>query len=141
MKIKKGELLELRITDMAYGGKGVARVDGFAVFVDRAMPLDLVNARIIKKKESYAEARVVETIEPSPFRIDPACMYSGHCGGCKWQFLDYEKQLEYKQQHVVDSVERIGFIHGVTVHPVIPSSTMENIKVRIKVLFVLYLSP
>lgn len=122
MKIKKGELLELRITDMAYGGKGVARVDGFAVFVDRAMPLDLVRARIIKKRKSYAEARVVEIIKPSPFRIDSACMYSEYCGGCKWQFLAYEKQLEYKQQHVVDSLERIGLISGITVHPVIPSS-------------------
>lgn len=121
MGIKKGQTLELRISDIAFGGKGLARVNGMAVFVDGGAPLDLVDARIIKKKKSYAEARIVSIKEPSPYRIDPPCMYSGYCGGCKWQFLAYDRQLEFKQRHVIDSIEHIGLIHDPVVHKTIPS--------------------
>ena len=121
MKVKKGQLVELEISGIAFGGRGLARVNGLAVFVDGAVPLDLVIARIVKKKKQYAEARVHTLVTPSPFRIPADCMYSGFCGGCKWQFLDYSKQLEYKQQHVLESIERIGLIRDVPVHPTIPS--------------------
>jgi 23S rRNA (uracil1939-C5)-methyltransferase len=121
MKIKKGQLLELEVSGIAFGGKGIAKINGLTVFVEKAVPMDHVLARIVKKKKQYAEARVDTLNKPSPFRITPNCMYSGFCGGCKWQFLHYDKQLEYKQQHVVDSIERIGQIHGVQVHPTIPS--------------------
>ena len=121
MKVKKGQLIELEISGIAFGGKGLARVGGLAVFVDKAVPLDIVIARIIKRKKNYAEAHVHTMLKASPFRIDPPCMYSGFCGGCKWQFLNYDKQLEYKQQHVVESIERIGLIRDVPVNPTIPS--------------------
>lgn len=121
MKIKKRQEIELEITDMAFGGKGLAKVDGYAVFVDQAVPSDRVLARIIKKKKNFAQARIIELIEPSPQRIEPPCSYAGYCGGCKWQFLTYEDQLKYKQQHVAESLEHIGLIHGVTVHPTIAS--------------------
>jgi 23S rRNA (uracil1939-C5)-methyltransferase len=121
MAIKKGQQLELKITDIAFGGKGLARVNGLAVFVQQAIPLDVVIARITKKKKQYAEARIDTLLEPSPFRITPPCIYSGFCGGCKWQFMKYEKQLEYKQQHVVESFEHIGLIKDVSVHATIPS--------------------
>ena len=124
MPIKKGRLYELKITDIAFGGKGLARVDGFAVFVDQAIPGDLVSARITKKKKNYAEARVDALVEPSPFRIKPPCPYSGFCGGCKWQFLKYDMQILYKQQHVLDSIEHIGLIKDVPVHPTISSGTI-----------------
>jgi 23S rRNA (uracil1939-C5)-methyltransferase len=122
MTVKKGQQLELKISEIAFGGKGLAKVDGFAVFVDQAVPLDLVTVRIIKKKKNYAEARIISLIEPSPFRINPPCIYSGFCGGCKWQFLRYDKQLEYKRQHVIDALEHIALIKGVPVHPAIPSN-------------------
>ncbi|MDM8524153.1 23S rRNA (uracil(1939)-C(5))-methyltransferase RlmD [Desulfococcaceae bacterium HSG8] len=121
MSVKKGQTFEIEITDIAFGGKGLARIDGLAVFVDQAVPSDHVKIRITKKKKNYAEARVLELIKPSPLRTDPPCRYSGHCGGCKWQFLGYEKQLHYKQQHVAESLEHIGGIQGVLVHPTIPS--------------------
>ncbi|MCP4352733.1 MAG: 23S rRNA (uracil(1939)-C(5))-methyltransferase RlmD [Desulfobacterales bacterium] len=124
MAIKKGQLLDLKISDIAFGGKGLARADDLVVFVDQAVPLDCVSVRITKKKKNYAEARVVELLESSPFRINPLCRYSGYCGGCKWQFLEYSRQLEYKQQHVAESLEHIGLIHGVPVHPVIPSESV-----------------
>ena len=121
MKIKKGQLLELEVYGIAFGGKGIAKVNGLTVFVEKAVPMDHVLARIVKKKKQYAEARVDNLNKPSPFRVTPRCRYSGFCGGCKWQFLHYDKQLEYKQQHVMDSIERIGQIYGVPVHPTIPS--------------------
>jgi len=121
MKVHKGQLLELKISSLAFGGKGFARINGLAVFVDQALPLDTVIARIIKRKKQYAEAVVDTLIEPSPFRTSPPCMYSGFCGGCKWQFLVYEKQLDYKRQHVVESFEHIGLMPGVLVHPTTPS--------------------
>jgi len=121
MKIKKGQLLELEISRIAFGGRGIGKINGLTVFVEKAVPMDHVVARIVKKKKQYAEALIDSLIEPSPFRITAKCVYSGFCGGCKWQFLKYNKQLEYKHQHVVESIERIGQIHGVTVHPTIPS--------------------
>ena len=121
MPVTKGQRIELEISGIAFGGKGLARVNGLAVFVDQAVPLDIVIARITKKKKQYAEARIDTLVEPSPFRTTQPCTYSGFCGGCKWQFLNYEKQLIYKQQHVVESLEHIGRIQGVCVHATIPS--------------------
>jgi 23S rRNA (uracil1939-C5)-methyltransferase len=121
MKIKKGQLFEVDITDVAFGGRGLARLDGLAVFVDQAIPGDRATIRIYKKKKNYAEARVVELIESSPYRIKAPCAYSGFCGGCKWQFLVYDQQLIYKRQHVLESLEHIGLIKDVVVHPTIPS--------------------
>lgn len=121
MKITKGIQLEVEITDVAFGGKGLARLDGLVVFVDQAVPGDVVSIRIYKKKNNYAEARVVDLIRSSPFRIEPPCEYSGYCGGCKWQFLKYEQQLLYKRQHVLESLEHIGLFKDVTVHKTIPS--------------------
>jgi 23S rRNA (uracil1939-C5)-methyltransferase len=121
MKIRKGQLLELNISGITFGGKGLARADGLVVFVDQAVPLDLVVARVNKRKKQYAEASIESLLKPSPFRISPPCIYSGHCGGCKWQFLGYERQLIYKRQHVIESLEHIGRMRDVPVHPTIPS--------------------
>jgi 23S rRNA (uracil1939-C5)-methyltransferase len=121
MNIKKGQLFKLDISGIAFGGKGIAKINGLTVFVEKTVPMDHVIARIVKKKKQYAEALIETLITPSPYRISAKCVYSGFCGGCKWQFLQYDKQLEYKQQHVLESIERIGQIHGVPVHPTIPS--------------------
>jgi 23S rRNA (uracil1939-C5)-methyltransferase len=121
MTVKKGETIQLSISGVAFGGKGLSRVDGLTVFVEQAVPGDLVLARIVKKKKNYAEARVIELRESSPSRIVPPCPYSGICGGCTWQFLVYARQLEHKRQHVSESLAHIGGIEGVAVHPTIPS--------------------
>jgi 23S rRNA (uracil1939-C5)-methyltransferase len=121
MKVKKGDHLELEITDVAFGGKGFAKVDGLAVFVDQAVPRDRVIARVTRKKKNFAESRVLKILDPSPDRVVAPCPYSGTCGGCTWQFLDYEKQLQYKRQHVAESIVHIGRIEGVPVHRTIPS--------------------
>ncbi len=121
MKIKKGLQAQVEITDVAFGGRGLARLDGMAVFVDQTVPGDHVIIRIFRKKKNYAEARVIDLIQSSPFRIIAPCEYSGFCGGCKWQFIKYEQQLLYKRQHVLDSLEHIGGIRDLTVHDTIPS--------------------
>ena len=121
MKIKKGLQVEAEITDIAFGGRGLFRLNGMAVFVDQTVPGDCVILRIFRKKKNYAEAKVIEHIRSSPFRITAPCEYSGFCGGCKWQFLKYEQQLIYKRQHVQDALEHIGHIKDAVVHPTIPS--------------------
>lgn len=107
-----GDLVDLDIATLAYGGQGVARVDDFVVFVRGAVPGDRVRARVTRRKKSHAEARTVELLSPSPRRVSPACTHFADCGGCEWQTLDYAAQLEFKQQQVVDSLLRLGHLEG-----------------------------
>jgi 23S rRNA (uracil1939-C5)-methyltransferase len=121
MKVKKGQQLEVEICDIAFGAKGLVRVNGMAIFVDQAIPGDQVLIRITRRKKNYAEARVMDYLKASPDRIHPPCVYSGFCGGCKWQFLEYEIQLRYKRRHVCDSLRHIGKLEDIRVHPTMPS--------------------
>jgi 23S rRNA (uracil1939-C5)-methyltransferase len=121
MIIKKGQYFEVEITDLAFGGRGLTRLEGLTVFVDQAVPGDCAGICITKKKKNYAEASLVRLIKPSVDRITPPCEYSGFCGGCRWQFLRYDRQLAYKRQHVADCLEHIGIIKKTPVHPTIPS--------------------
>jgi 23S rRNA (uracil1939-C5)-methyltransferase len=121
MTVEKREEYEITISDMAYGGRGVGRINGFTVFVDKTVPLDVARVKVIRKKAAYAEAVLVNIIHPSPYRMTPPCTYSDICGGCKWQFIKYEEQLRFKEKQVRDSIERIGGISNILIHPVIPS--------------------
>ena len=121
MHWKKGQILDVEISDLAFGGRGVAKPDGVVIFVDQAAPLDRMKVRITRKRKNYLEARPVELLQPSPFRTEPPCPYSGTCGGCKCQFLQYDRQLEYKRRQVSDALERIGQITDAAVHPTIAS--------------------
>ena len=108
-KIKRGKDLEVTVTELAYGGKGVAKLDdGFPVFVERGLPGEVVRARITKKKKAYAEARKLNTISPPDDEVEAPCPAFGTCGGCKLQNLAYRKQLQYKGDQVRDLVQRIG---------------------------------
>lgn len=121
MSLRKGDTLDLEIDKMAYGGQGVGKVDGFVVFVRGAVPGDKLRARIFKKKRAYAHAVITELISPSPDRVQAPCPYSGHCGGCQWQHVRYERQLAYKKEHVKESVHHIAGLKQVVVHDTIPS--------------------
>jgi 23S rRNA (uracil1939-C5)-methyltransferase len=121
MSIQKGQLLDVAISDVAYGGKGIVHIEGFAVFVDQAVPGDRARIIITRKKKNYAEARVMSLLQPSSDRVAAPCPYSGVCGGCKWQFLDYDRQLVYKRRHVAESLAHIGLIKDATVHPTLAS--------------------
>jgi 23S rRNA (uracil1939-C5)-methyltransferase len=121
MPIKKRKTYELEIIDLAFGGKGLAKPDGFPVFIDRCVPGDLVFVKITKKKKSWAEGKLIQILKPSELRQEGRCKYCKFCGGCKWQQLPYELQLEYKKRHVTESIEHIGRLKGVPVTDVIPS--------------------
>jgi 23S rRNA (uracil1939-C5)-methyltransferase len=121
MRIRKKDMVELWVDRMAYGGSGVARLDGLVILVRGAFPGDRVMARIVKKKKDYALAELLEVIDPSPDRVGAPCPYSGYCGGCDFQALKYERQLEYKKEQIKDSMARIGSLAGIPIHDVIPS--------------------
>ena len=120
-KIIKRTDIELKIEKLAFGGKAVARVDGFVVFVDRAVPGQTVKARITRKKRNYAEARVIETLSQSPDYLPPVCPHFGICGGCHWQDISYEAQLYWKRAHVVECLGHIAGAGETEVAPIIAS--------------------
>ena len=124
MKLQKGQTLELNIQKMAYGGRGIARLNGFVIFVRGTVPGDRILARIYKKKKDYAEATLLEILDASLDRIEADCPYAGYCGGCQWQHVGYEKQLTFKREHVKEPLEHIAGLKNVVVRPLIPS---ENI--------------
>ncbi|MGB8658023.1 MAG: 23S rRNA (uracil(1939)-C(5))-methyltransferase RlmD [Candidatus Zixiibacteriota bacterium] len=108
MNINKKDILELEISDLAYGGTSVAKVDGLVVLVTGGIPGDLVRAQITKKKTNYAEAKVLQIMKESEFRTKPACSHFGLCGGCTWQDLKYEEQLKFKTKQVKETLKHIG---------------------------------
>ncbi len=121
MARRKREPLTLEgveITAVAAEGKAVARVEGMVVFVPFAVPGDVADLRVTKKKHSYAEAEVIRFLRLSPLREEPFCPHFGVCGGCKWQCLPYGEQLRWKQAQVVDSLERIGKLTLPQVSPI-----------------------
>lgn len=118
---KRGEELELAIEKFADRGKSLARLGGRVVFVAGAVPGDRVRAVITKSKKSYAEARLVEVIQPSALRTEPRCFYFPTCGGCKWQHVRYEAQIEAKRQGVEEALIHEGGFEGIEVAPAIGS--------------------
>lgn len=119
MSLKKGSEVELLIESAAFKGKGVAKHNNIAVFVPDTAPGDKVLARIVKRKKSYREAKLLEILEPSPDRIDPRCRHASECGGCTWQHLPYQIQLQIKQQQVADHMERIAHLDPSIVRTII----------------------
>lgn len=121
-KKKPLPLLEnITITDVAAEGKAIAKVDGLAVFVPYAVPGDVVDLQIKRKKHSYAEAEIARMITPSADRTEPFCPHFGVCGGCKWQCLPYRLQLHHKQKQVEETLRRIAKVALPEVSPIIGS--------------------
>ncbi len=108
-----GSEIEIKIEKTVFEGKSIARVNGFVIFVRNVVPGDVVRVKIMKLKKSYAEAEPVEIIQKSNLRVEPRCKFFGVCGGCKWQNLEYNAQLEFKRDHVIESFERIGGFKGI----------------------------
>ena len=108
MQIQKGQSVDMEISAMAFGGSGIGRYEGMAVFVEGTVPGDKVQASFTRIKKKFGEAKLVKIIKTSPDRVTARCPYSGVCGGCHFQYLKYEKQLEIKHQHTIDALERIG---------------------------------
>src|SRR3954463_10085895 len=124
----RGDELDLSVDSLAYGGNGVARRDGYVVFVADAVPGDRVRAVVTKSKRSYAEARTVAVLEPSPDRVPPVAHHPArappvaHPPGAPWQVLPYERQLEVKAEQVADALARIGRLAGFEQEPIVPAA-------------------
>jgi 23S rRNA (uracil1939-C5)-methyltransferase len=117
---RKNIILEnVLVENYAAEGKSLARVDGKVIFIEKAVPGDVVNLRLGKSKKDWAEGQVTAYKEYSPDRVTPFCPHFGVCGGCQWQMLPYEKQLQYKQQQVADNLERIGKLPLPPMFPII----------------------
>src|SRR5690348_8523905 len=119
--VMKGEELELDVESLAYGGNGVARLDGFVVFVRRGLPGDVVRARVTKVKRSHAEALATEVLVAGPARVEAPCAHYPACGGCRFQDLDYAVQVEAKEQQVREALRRIAGIAEPPLEPIVPA--------------------
>jgi 23S rRNA (uracil1939-C5)-methyltransferase len=118
----RGEVLTLDVDSLAYGGKGVARRNGYVVFVAGALPGDRVTAEVTKAKRGYAEAQAREIVRESPDRVPPRCDHGGEpCPGAPWQGLVYEEQLRHKRAQVEDALTRLGGLEGFELEPIEPA--------------------
>jgi 23S rRNA (uracil1939-C5)-methyltransferase len=127
----RGELLTLDVESLAYGGKGIARRNGYVVFVAGALPGDRVTAEVTRAKRGYAEASTTEILRASPDRVPPRCDHGGEpCPGAPWQGLAYEEQLRHKRSQVEDSLVRLGGLDGFELEPIEP--TIEQWRYRNK---------
>ena len=121
--VARDQELELHVDSLAYGGNGVARLNGFVVFVRRGLPGDTVRARVTKVKRSHAEALAVEVLEPGAKRVEAPCAHYPACGGCRFQDLAYDAQLEAKQDQVRDALRRIGGLEEPPLEPIVPAES------------------
>lgn len=119
--------IETEITDLSHDGRGVARVEGKAVFVRGALPGERVRAQVHRRHRAFDEANVVEVLEPSADRVEPGCAHFGVCGGCVLQHLSPERQIEAKQRTLLENLERIG---GVRPRRVLPAMQGEPWRYR-----------
>ena len=118
-KNKRITIENIVVTDYAAQGKALARHEGKVIFIEGAVPGDVVDLLLTKNKKDFAEARVLKLVTPSADRVTPFCMHFGVCGGCKWQMLPYEKQLQYKQQEAEQNLLRIGKVSGAQMLPIV----------------------
>jgi tRNA/tmRNA/rRNA uracil-C5-methylase (TrmA/RlmC/RlmD family) len=126
-------IVDLKIRDIAFGGKGVARENGKAVFVPYTIEGETVSAEVVREKKQFAEAELVNIKESSPHRVPPECPYFGRCGGCAYQHIDYEHQLAIKWRQVRDVLQRIGKLKDIPMRPIIPSPKQYGYRSRITV--------
>jgi tRNA/tmRNA/rRNA uracil-C5-methylase (TrmA/RlmC/RlmD family) len=126
-------VVDLEIEDIAFGGKGVGRENGKAVFVPHTIEGETVSAEIVREKRQFAEAELVEVKESSPDRVEPQCPYFGRCGGCAYQHISYEHQLAIKWRQVRDALQRIGKLKDVPMRPIIASRKQYAYRNRITV--------
>jgi len=125
--------VELKIEDIAFGGKGVARDEGKAVFIPFTIEGERVTAKIVREKKQFAEAELVDLIEPSLARVTPECPYFGGCGGCSYQHISYAHQLELKARQVEQAMRRIGRLAEPPMRPIVPSPLPYGYRNRITI--------
>ncbi len=130
--------LELHVDSLAYGGNGVARLNGFVVFVRRGLPGDTVRARVTKVKRNHAEALATEVLVPGPNRVDAPCAHYPACGGCRFQDLAYEAQLRSKADQVADALRRLGGFADAPLEPIVPAASVFGYRNKLEYSFTQY---
>jgi 23S rRNA (uracil1939-C5)-methyltransferase len=133
--VRKGDEVEVRIDSLAYGGNGVGRLDGFVVFVRGGLPGDLVRARATKVKRGFAEASRTALLEPGPDRVEAPCRHFGVCGGCRFQDLAYERQLDAKHAQVRDALVRLGGFADPPLEPIVPARSVYGYRNKLEYSF------
>ena len=133
--VSKGDELELTIDSLAYGGNGVARLNGFVVFVRRGLPGDTVRAQVTKVKRGFAEAIATEVLSPGPNRVEAPCAHFGTCGGCRFQDLAYEAQIASKHEQVRDALVRIGGVADPPLEPILPAESQFHYRNKLEYSF------
>lgn len=134
-QIKKNMVVSVEVDDLAYGGMGVGRVDGFVFFIERALPGDLVRAKVFKKASNHAQCFIEELVRPSPLRIDAPCKLFGTCGGCAWQNLDYAEQLRWKAKQAAGVLRHISGQEIPESLPIIGSPNIWNYRNKMEFTF------
>ena len=137
MSRNKKEIIipDVTVSDAGAEGNAIVRVDGMVVFVPFAVPGDVIDLKIFKKKKKYAEGRVLALKQASPMRVEPVCSHFGTCGGCKWQCMSYEAQLRYKQQQVRDNLERLGHVDTTQMRPICGSERIFEYRNKLEFTF------
>jgi 23S rRNA (uracil1939-C5)-methyltransferase len=133
--MKYFKIEDLEIIDAGGEGKAVGKNEGLTVFVPFAVPGDIVDVEVFKKKKGYAEARILNIKTKSPHRIEPKCAHFGLCGGCKWQILDYKTQLKFKQKQVEDCFRHLGKFEFPPILPIIPSKNQYEYRNKLEYTF------
>jgi 23S rRNA (uracil1939-C5)-methyltransferase len=126
-------IVDLTIEDIAFGGKGVARENGKAVFIPFTIDGEKISARIVREKKQFAQAEIVDLRESSPHRVEAPCPYFRRCGGCAYQHIDYEHQLAIKWRQARDVLQRIGKLKDIPMRPIVASPTAYAYRNRITV--------
>lgn len=125
----------VEIIDIAEEGKGVAKHDNLVLFIERAVPGDIVDVELQRKKKNFAEGKIAEVKKPSEYRIDPFCSHFGVCGGCKWQHMTYDSQLKFKEQYVGNALSRIGKVDVSAMEPILGSEQTEYYRNKLEYTF------
>jgi 23S rRNA (uracil1939-C5)-methyltransferase len=133
--VRRDDVVELDVESLAYGGNGVARLNGYVVFVRRGLPGDRVRARVTKVKRNHAEALAVELVAPGPHRVEAPCAHFPACGGCRFQDLAYDAQLEQKQRQVDDSLRRLGGVREPPLEEIVPAESIFHYRNKLEYSF------
>lgn len=112
MEWKKNDVFQARIEDMSDTGEGIGKTDGFTWFIKDAVIGDVVETKVMKTKKTYGFARLMQVVEPSPYRVEPLCPVARQCGGCQLQAMDYQEQLRFKERKICNNLQRIGGLTG-----------------------------
>jgi len=136
--VTTGQELELHVDSLAFGGNGVARLNGFVVFVRRGLPGDVVRARVTKVKKNHAEALATEVLFPGPERVEAPCAHYPACGGCRFQDLAYDAQVRIKGEQVEDALRRLGAIAEPPLEPILPAASIFHYRNKLEYSFAQY---